>query len=187
MPAAGAGQLGAVGRQRLCVETHHALGEPQPAAPGQLQGLSRTGPHSMAGSGGCILPGTLAPAPCCTPFHPAENCSLLALPPWSNPWLLAAIAVSGERASSFLLCRCRVCNASPLPLSPCASKHTLPDRALRGSCSCPPGTCDLGSAALPPISTPASLPLHLCTAVLLHLLILYVPPLAAMFSVVALR
>lgn len=27
---------------------------------------------------------------------PAENCSLLALPPWSNPWLLAAIAVSGE-------------------------------------------------------------------------------------------
>lgn len=24
----------------------------------------------------------------------AENCSLLSLPPWSNPWLLAAIAVS---------------------------------------------------------------------------------------------
>ncbi|PRW20976.1 calcium-transporting ATPase endoplasmic reticulum-type isoform A [Chlorella sorokiniana] len=46
----------------------------------------------------------------------SENCSLLALPPWSNPWLLAAIAVS----------------------------------------------------------------------VVLHLLILYVPPLAAMFSVVAL-
>lgn len=46
----------------------------------------------------------------------SENCSLLVLPPWSNPWLLAAIAVS----------------------------------------------------------------------VILHLLILYVPPLAAMFSVVAL-
>ncbi|PSC71819.1 calcium-transporting ATPase endoplasmic reticulum-type [Micractinium conductrix] len=46
----------------------------------------------------------------------SENCSLLALPPWSNPWLLAAIAVS----------------------------------------------------------------------VILHLLILYVPPLAAMFGVVAL-
>ncbi|KAL4420461.1 hypothetical protein ABPG75_010117 [Micractinium tetrahymenae] len=46
----------------------------------------------------------------------SENCSLLTLPPWSNPWLLAAIAVS----------------------------------------------------------------------VILHLLILYVPPLAAMFSVVAL-
>ena len=25
----------------------------------------------------------------------SENCSLLALPPWSNMWLLAAIAVSG--------------------------------------------------------------------------------------------
>ena len=25
----------------------------------------------------------------------SENCALLALPPWSNPWLLAAITVSG--------------------------------------------------------------------------------------------
>jgi hypothetical protein len=34
------------------------------------------------------------PLPPALPCPPAENCSLLWLPPWSNPWLLAAISVS---------------------------------------------------------------------------------------------
>lgn len=51
-------------------------------------------------------------APCSrlprVPLTPAENCSLLALPPWSNPWLLAAIAVSGECWPGALLWGVRV-------------------------------------------------------------------------------
>lgn len=89
---------------------------------------------------------------------------------------LAAVAGSADMDTGLRGC------SQQFPALPCvqhqpptaqhiASLHTLPARALRGSCSCPPGTCDLDSATLPqsqdsPLCPP---PLHCSAAAPAHL------------------
>ena len=123
----------------------------------------------------------------------SENCSLLALPPWSNLWLLAAIAVSGGWVGGRCLAlRCAVvCRRGAFGRCACACGGQASGQpAAKGRYTAAGHAC-VAAPQLLPLPTPClpapCLPAPCLPAVILHLIILYVPPLAAMFSVVALR
>lgn len=99
------------------------------------------------------LPQWLGHLPC-LPSIPAENCSLLVLPPWSNPWLLAAIAMSGEAAGCGGLVFCSADNDSPTHAPPLQAAEQRRSRVL-SCCSARSAFPASLTSPLPPRSGPA--------------------------------